>query len=58
MMVMMNASHVDVDFVVPGKEGSGWKVVLDTSSDDESEVMPGDTRKVPARSLLVLEGNG
>lgn len=58
MMVMMNASHVDVDFVVPGKEGSGWTIVLDTAADSEGELMPGETRTVPARSLLVLEGNG
>ena len=57
MIVMMNASHVDVDFTVPGKEGGGWTVVLDTAGALEGEKTDaGKTLKVVARSMLVLEG--
>jgi glycogen operon protein len=56
VMVMMNASHLDVDFTTPAQESGRWLAVVDTAGErDDTEVAPGETLKIPSRSLLVLE---
>jgi glycogen operon protein len=58
MLVMLNASHVDVDFIVPA-QGGEWRGVLDTAGSAEGETIPEKSVwPVPARSMVVWEQAG
>jgi glycogen operon protein len=69
-VVALNAHYEDIDVVLPGPEyGTEWAVVADTAAGevttlshtpgvvaaDPERVGPGAVRRVPARSLLVLQ---
>ncbi|MCK0195806.1 glycogen debranching protein GlgX [Ancylobacter sp. 6x-1] len=56
LVVMMNASHVDVPFVTPPVESGHWEVILGTAGDLEGVTLDArQTLTMPARSLVVLE---
>ena len=63
-LVLFNAHHEPVDFTVPdAKWGEDWSVEIDTRAatvdDSHSDVKPGDTIAVEARSVVVLcRGSG
>ncbi|HLS58574.1 MAG TPA: glycogen debranching enzyme GlgX, partial [Paracoccaceae bacterium] len=58
VMIMLNAAHNDVDFVLPnsGRSRNPWTVLLDTAAEREGEVVrPGESLSVTARSILLME---
>jgi len=59
VLMMMNASDVDLDFVLPGDSGRGWSLLVDTAEGIADPLgqhrIDGDQIAVPARSLLLLE---
>ncbi|MCX5495964.1 glycogen debranching protein GlgX [Kaistia dalseonensis] len=58
MLVMLNASHVDVDFVAPGL-GGRWRAVLDTAEAAEGKTLVANGHwTMPGRSLVVWEQTG
>jgi len=58
MLIMLNASHVDVDFTVPD-QGGEWRGVLDTADRAEGEtIAERSVWPVPARSMVVWEQVG
>jgi len=59
VLVMFNASHVDVDFVMPPHE-RGWRVLIDTMLDRNDGQAPrraksGEHVMLPGRSLILWE---
>ncbi|HEY9212724.1 MAG TPA: glycogen debranching protein GlgX, partial [Ancylobacter sp.] len=56
LVVMFNASHVGVDFIVPAAKSGAWSVILGTGDDLEGQrANPGDTFHMPGRTLVVWE---
>jgi glycogen operon protein len=56
MLVLMNASHVDVEFTLPGHDGDIWKAVLDTADTVEGKTAEANGQWIlPGRSLVVWE---
>ncbi|MCS0494845.1 glycogen debranching protein GlgX [Ancylobacter sp. MQZ15Z-1] len=56
LTMMLNASHVDVDFVALPTKSGGWEAVLATGNDLEgARLAPGETFTMPARTLVVWE---
>jgi glycogen operon protein len=59
LLIMLNAYHEPMDFVLPKSSAARWRLVLDTSL-DENESYPvfqsGATYMVAARSLVLLRG--
>lgn len=56
LFVVMNAADTDIEFVIPPVSNqSGWRCVLDTSTDAElSDNAMGETGTAKARSILVF----
>ncbi|MDQ0304583.1 glycogen debranching protein GlgX [Ancylobacter polymorphus] len=56
LVIMLNASHVDVDFVAPPVQSGRWEAILATGDDLEGASLEGGgTFGVPARTLIVWE---
>ncbi|QJP17253.1 glycogen debranching protein GlgX [Starkeya sp. ORNL1] len=56
LLVMLNASHVDVPFTTPPARSGGWEVILGTSGDLEGRrTRPGESFTMPARTLVLWE---
>jgi len=56
LVVMFNASHLGVDFILPAANSGGWHVILGTGDDLEGTLAkPGDTFHMPGRTLVVWE---
>ncbi|SON58083.1 Glycogen debranching enzyme [Hartmannibacter diazotrophicus] len=57
LLILLNASHHDVDFVVPSDDRALWQVVIDTAlkQHPEPEHESGAHLAVSARSLMVCE---
>ncbi len=56
LLVMLNASHVDVPFTTPPARSGGWEVILGTSGDLEGKrIRPGRSFTMPARTLVLWE---
>jgi isoamylase len=56
VLIMLNAAHHDVDFVLPRDGSAPWSVLLDTAEEKEGlQLRPGDTVSIVARSILLAE---
>ncbi|QIB33761.1 glycogen debranching protein GlgX [Ancylobacter pratisalsi] len=56
LLIMLNASHVDVDFVAPPTQSGGWEAILATGNDLEGmRTAPGEVFTMPGRTLVVWE---
>jgi len=60
LLVMFNASHVDIDFVMPPHDSNAWHMLVDTMRQEDNGSHPrvtqtGDTLVVSGRSLSVWE---
>ncbi|HSI41085.1 MAG TPA: glycogen debranching protein GlgX [Xanthobacteraceae bacterium] len=56
LLIMMNASHVDVPFTAPSGDSGTWVAVLGTAGDrEEQKLASGETMTMPARALIVWE---
>ncbi|MBK6006996.1 glycogen debranching protein GlgX [Ramlibacter ginsenosidimutans] len=53
LLLMLSASHEDLEFTLPELQGcTHWELLLDTSDDDASETRPaGDKTLLPGRTL-------
>ncbi|MBB6097536.1 glycogen operon protein [Deinobacterium chartae] len=56
LLMVLNASHQDIDFVLPDPgTGRDWELLVDTADDHAQErCAPGDTTHLLARSMKVL----
>src|SRR5690606_9496798 len=58
LLLLYNAHHEDVDFVLPeAEDGDGWKLLLDTAAEgspDEEARQGGETLRLGGRSMAVL----
>jgi glycogen operon protein len=53
-LLVFNASDETIEWTVPREIGSGWRLILDTSSDDPQSSELGETFKVTDRSTVIL----
>ena len=56
LLLMLSASHEDLEFTLPRFPGcSHWELLVDTSDDDAGETHgPGERTLLPARSLKLF----
>jgi isoamylase len=56
VLIMLNAAHHDVDFIVPKAGSASWNVLLATAGDKEgAQIKAGSTVSLAARSILLAE---
>lgn len=56
LLIMLNASHVEVEFKAPPVQSGGWEAILATGNDLEgAKLGGGESFILPARTLLVWE---
>jgi isoamylase len=58
LFLVLNGAPIDLEFVVPGTQGT-WELLLDTGHDDaEERVEPGGTTLLPTRTLKLFRRAG
>ncbi len=56
LLIMLNASHVSVDFKIPASQPGDWEVILSTDTNFEDARLAGETCfSMPARTVVLAE---
>jgi isoamylase len=58
LLVLINGTDADIEFMLPSPPGSAWALLIDTADPDTAPREFGAAAAVPARGLLVLASAG